>query len=138
MKSALYKITGILLLLGSLAFAWLWMDYQSFLTSPLGLATPKVTVQVDPGTSMKQLVQQLVKQDVIQHPFYLTWHARLTNKAHKLRAGEYTLTPEMTPVELLDTWISGKVVQYSLTIVEGWNIWQLLEAVANDKKLHHN
>jgi UPF0755 protein len=55
--------------------------------------------------------------------------------AGKLHAGEYALTPGMTPTELLRKMAAGDVVQHHFTIVEGWTFKQLRVALAQEAGL---
>ena len=43
-----------------------------------------------------------------------------------------------TPADLLLLLVSGKVITYRFTIVEGWNVSQLLSALGNDQILEHS
>jgi UPF0755 protein len=113
------------------------MDYNSFLRSSLQLDEDEVIYNIASGTSMKSLAQDLHNKGIIDKPRYLEWHARFTNKAQRLHTGEFSLSKEITPVQLMDNIVNGKVVQHSLTIIEGWNIWELLDAVKNTEALEH-
>jgi UPF0755 protein len=44
-----------------------------------------------------------------------------------MRTGEYELTPGLTPVSLVSLLMSGRNVQYPVTLVEGWTARQALE-----------
>jgi len=69
----------------------------------------------------------------------MDWRWRLLNKLQPvtIKAGEYTLDAGITPEALLRLLVSGKVVSYRFTIVEGWNIYQLLAALGKDQILQH-
>jgi UPF0755 protein len=54
-----------------------------------------------------------------------------------LHSGEYRMLPGMTVEGLIDLWKRGEVVQYSLTLVEGWNFHQVRAALAKEEKLDH-
>ena len=58
-----------------------------------------------------------------------------TCRARPLHSGEYRLLPGMTGADLLELWREGEVVQYSLTLVEGWSFRQVREALARQGKL---
>ncbi|NNJ83768.1 MAG: endolytic transglycosylase MltG, partial [Gammaproteobacteria bacterium] len=65
------------------------------------------------------------------------WEARWQGLASKIKAGEYELEPGLTPRRLLGKLVRGKVVQRTLTVVEGWNFTELMAAVrANGHLLH--
>jgi len=52
-----------------------------------------------------------------------------------LHSGEYRMTPGMTAQDLIGLWQRGEVVQYSLTLVEGWNFRQVRSALAKHEKI---
>ena len=52
--------------------------------------------------------------------FYLEAYARFNGKGARLKVGEYALAPGMTPRDLLERIATGQVIQYPLTVVEGW------------------
>jgi len=58
--------------------------------------------------------------------------ARCSDRANKIKSGEYSLTPGLLPDELLNIFVSGKVVQYSMTLIEGWQIHEMLQAIKSN------
>jgi UPF0755 protein len=49
-----------------------------------------------------------------------------------IRAGEFMLEPGLKPRELLQVLSSAAVIQHRLTLVEGWTLSQLLDALEQD------
>jgi len=131
----LNRLLGILVLSVALGAGWFWLAYQQFLEQPLSLSAEGVVYQVKPGTSLKQLAHDLSAQGLIEQPDFLSWYARYTGQANKIKAGEYRLAPGLTPPALLDLLVSGKTTRYQLTLVEGWNFQQVRAAVAGDPVL---
>ncbi len=117
-----------LLLAGSAGLVWLYADYQRFLQQPLAL-DESVLLHVAPGDSLRRVARDLQQRGLIDRPDYLIWHARHHDLATRIRAGEYQLTPGMTPQALLEKMVRGQVVQYGLTVIEGWTFRQMLAAV---------
>jgi uncharacterized YceG family protein len=80
------------------------------------------------------LASCLVEQRGIRIGNSMYWRllARELGVAGKLHAGEYALTPGLTPAELLRKMAAGDVVQHHFTIVEGWTFKQLRLALAQD------
>jgi UPF0755 protein len=66
----------------------------------------------------------------------LYWRFNLPNQA--LHSGEYRLTPEQNVRDLLGLWRRGEVVQYSLTLVEGWSFRQVRLALTRQEKLEQS
>ena len=100
--------------------------------------TPEAKIyQVAPGTTLRAFAQQLKRENVLPDAHTLVWIAYLKGRSRDLKAGEYRFRRGITALEILDQVISGRVVEYPLTIVEGWNFRQVLEALAAAPKISH-
>jgi len=128
---------GLALAFGlALSLSLIYIDYRQFLETPLSVPAQGLTLEIKPGTGIGQLARQLQQQPGLSRPtFYLEAYARSTGLASRLKAGEYALTPGLTPRLLLDRIVAGRVIQYSLTIVEGWTFRQLRQTLASHPKL---
>jgi len=88
-----------------------------------------IVVDVLPGTGANKLAAQLVDTGVLRSPRIWAWYARLSGKAGQLQAGEYELPAGVTPLELMDLFVAGKVRLHAFTILEGWTVWEVLTAL---------
>jgi len=131
------RLLGIAVLLAVIVAGWLWSDYQDFARTPLSLPEDGLVLQVPPGTNLKVLARQLHAQGVLRNPDYLYWYARWKQLAHRIRAGEYLVEPGVTPVQLLEQFVEGKVLLHNLTLVEGWNFKQMMAAISASDVLRH-
>lgn len=93
--------------------------------------------EVAAGSNLTRIVYDLHKQAYINNPRYLLLYAKIKGSANKISTGEYLIKPGMSAGEFIDQLLSGKVIQYAITLVEGWNIYQLLEVINNDPHLIH-
>ena len=118
----------VVLVAGFLAGA-LWRDYRCFLSMPIQVGEERVLFDVPRGTSLRTLAKRLHEQGLIEHPTYFIALAYLQGDQGRLKAGEYALTRDMTPPRVLELLTSGRVVEYSLTLVEGWTFRQALAAL---------
>jgi len=98
------------------------------LNSPLDLNTAE-PFEVLPGASLNQVSRGLANLGYLNSPTLFTSWARLTGKASQIKAGDYELISPTTPLQLLDKLVAGDILQYQLTLVEGWTLQQALEAV---------
>jgi len=107
------------------------MDYREFERTPLDLPADGLTYTLPQGGSAGSLASDLVAAGYLPARWepYLRWLAWSSGRAAQLKAGEYRLAPGLTASGLLDLLVSGKVVQYPLTIIEGWTFRQLRAAV---------
>ena len=111
------------------------IQFTRFLETPVNVAENGADFDIEPGTPFRQVSSALGDRGIISHPTYFRLYARLTGKAASVHAGEYTLSAGLTPKELLDMFVAGDVRLYSFTIVEGWNVRDLLAALAGDSVL---
>ena len=132
----LLPVVLLFLLLASAVMAGFWHQYRQFLQTPLQVGESGLVIMVEPGSNIRAVVLRLAQQGVTP----MDWRWRLLNRLKPLtiKAGEYELTPGMTPPGFLDLLASGKVVSYRFTIVEGWSVGQLLSALGRDPVLRHS
>ncbi len=111
------------------------LEYQRFMQQPLTLDQTTVYT-VAPGSNLKAISQDLKKQGMSDMPpLYLQLYGRWTSQAHKIKAGEYSLSPGITLPALLDLLVSGKVVMNAFTIIEGMTAQEMLDALAQHPKI---
>lgn len=106
----------------------LYKEYQTFLVTPLSIEKETVFV-VEPGMSFKVINNKLKMLRLTEDNTYLTILARYSGKANKIKSGEYLFPPGLNPIELLNLLVSGKVIQYSFTLLEGWQLREMMQAI---------
>ncbi|MBC54054.1 MAG: aminodeoxychorismate lyase [Gammaproteobacteria bacterium] len=116
-------LTAVLLTVGTL------VAVRQYLETPLTLPGEPVVVDIEPGRSLQQLANQLATKEYLNWPGVMVLWARWHGFDRRVRSGEYALTPGLTPRALMDLLMSGRVVQYPVTLVEGWTVRQALESV---------
>ncbi len=125
-------LLGIVLLIASVA-GLLWKQEQ-VLEQPLQLEH-EIVLSAPAGSTPTGLLLQLEQQGVLHGAFWLRLSWRLQGHIQPLHSGEYELTPGMNVTQLLEKWRSGDVLQYRVTLVEGWNFRQVRAALAQQDKL---
>ncbi len=113
----------------------LYLDYQRFLQTPLAGIDAPLQYDVASGSGLIVVARDLAGRGHIERPRYLVWHARRQGRADSIHAGEYLLTPGMTPADLLRKLETGDVIRYALTIPEGWTFHQMLRAILDHDKI---
>lgn len=125
-----------LLLAALLVVGGAWLQHRA-LNQPLHLTEERL-LQVPPGSTPSGLLNRLENEGVIQGAFWLRLYWRFNLEAPTLHSGEYRLLPQQRARDMLGLWQRGEVVQYSLTLVEGWNFRQLRAALARQEALTQN
>lgn len=122
------------LLLAALLVAFVFWQQHQAIQQPLHLDGERL-LEVPVGSTPGGLLNRLEREGVLEGAFWLRQYWRFNLADQSLHSGEYRMRPGMTARELLELWIKGEVVQYSLTLVEGWNIRQVRTALAGEEKL---
>ncbi|MCI0399908.1 MAG: endolytic transglycosylase MltG [Gammaproteobacteria bacterium] len=136
-RRALITLVAISVLLAGFFGIWFWVDVHRAVMAPIVLNAPTIRYAIKPGRTLRTIAYELADLDVLKHPAYLVLVGRLQGNAGKIKSGEYEFEMGMTPLEILDMFVKGKVVQYALTLVEGWTFFEVLRAVNNDEHLIH-
>lgn len=130
------KMIGILVLTISFSGGWIWMKYNNFINTPIQFEQD-VRYIIKPGYTVKKIARDLTMDGFLSHPWYFRLYARLSNNAHKIKAGEYRLSGALKPSELLSLFIKGTVIQHSITLVEGFTFKQILQTIFKNRVLVH-
>ncbi|MFO7838601.1 MAG: endolytic transglycosylase MltG [Desulfosalsimonadaceae bacterium] len=92
------------------------------------------TFTIHTGDSFQAVLSRLEAAGLVRHPLRLKIIARWKKMARNIQAGEYRISGQMTPLALLKTLNSGKVVLHKVTIPEGYTIEQIA-AILEEKGL---
>ncbi|WP_025854150.1 endolytic transglycosylase MltG [Pseudomonas sp. CHM02] len=128
----------VLLLIGLFSAALLlgysaW-KFDAALKQSLNL-TQEQLLDVPAGATPTGTFNRLEADGVLEGAFWLRLYWRFNLDGQPLHSGEYRMTPGMTAQGLIGLWQRGEVVQYSLTLVEGWNFRQVRSALAKHEKI---
>lgn len=130
------SLVGFFLIL-AIPATWLWFDLRDFLDQPLRVPEAGFILEVKPGSNLTRITQQLVKQGILSKPRYFVGYARWYQHIDKIHVGDYQIEKGATVKTLLQQLAQGKVIQYPLTLVEGWTFEQMLQTIAADEHLLH-
>ena len=131
LTKVLLSLTTFLLIFLGIA----WSQYQGFMTMPLQVSEQGYSYTVRNGSNLHQISRELREAGLFTLPAeYLYIYGRFENKAHLIKAGEYHIEPQTTLPQLLEQLISGHVVQYPFTIIEGMTAQELLNTISQDQR----
>lgn len=129
----------VLLLQISLVSAALLVGFSAWkldsaLKQPLKLPQEQL-LDVPAGATPTGTFNRLEADGVLDDAFWLRLYWRFNLDGQPLHSGEYRMSPGLTAEGLIGLWQRGEVVQYSLTLVEGWNFRQVRTALAKHEKI---
>lgn len=107
------------------------------LNKSINLEDP-VVVNFPKGQAVTIFFRNLNRQGVIDDSRWISLYTKLSGVGRQAKAGEYELTADMSALDILYLLISGKGVQYNVTLVEGHNIRDTLSRLQNTEKLRYD
>jgi UPF0755 protein len=137
MKRVMRRIIILICIVSAVLALWLWYDAEQFLSTPLKLPPDGVKIEVKQGSNLIRVARMLEEKGIMRKPRYFVWYARWIRHSSKISVGEYQIAAGTTPKALLTQLVEGKVIQYSITLVEGWTFMQALDAIQSDPYLVH-
>jgi UPF0755 protein len=104
--------------------AYLAYDLRRYAERPAGPPADQL-VTVPPGQGFAETLADLEAAGLIRHPLRFRLLARVGDQDRRIQAGEYLLSPAMTPKEILAHLTEGRVHLIRLTIPEGETVAQI-------------
>jgi UPF0755 protein len=135
---ALFLFATTALLAGVLGY-WTLDRYLQFADMPVRGVDAGDIVLIETGDNFAKVLRKLHAAG-IPSGRDAEWQllARQLGAAERLQVGEYALQPGTTPRRLLLDMREGKVIRHRVTIVEGWTLHQLRNALARSEPLEHD
>ncbi len=127
----------VVLLIVTAGAGWFVVEQHRALDEPLVVPRGGFDYVLPAGASLNGVVQDLAASGVLANPHALVMYARWHGRAGGIKAGEYRIETGTTAITLLDQLTAGRVVQHTLTLVEGWTFKQTMAAIAADDRLEH-
>ena len=137
MKRLIFKITAVGAVVLLITGIWLAVDVNKFRSVPIKVEGEGLHYEIKSGDTLTRVSKNLYLANVIEHPRYLVLLGKLKGQANNIKTGEYLFEPGITTDQLLDQIVKGSTIQYSATIVEGWNIWEMMTALRKNEYLEH-
>lgn len=95
-------------------------------TSP-GHGSVLCDISFPPGSGIRKLANELKAGGVIRSSWHFVLMTRLRGDAHRLKAGEYRFSDDMTPDIILRKIVAGEVDYRKFTLPEGYSVYQAAE-----------
>lgn len=122
-------LVGVLLVLLLTGAALASLLYQR-LHDPLPIPVEGYRLQIAAGENLAQIAARLDAAGLLPDAWLLRAWGRYTGGDSNIRRGEYRLEPGLSVHSLLQLLVSGRVVQYQVTLPEGITLSQALQVLA--------
>ena len=122
------------LVLGALGLVGAYSYLQYYLDRPMTL-TAEQLIEVTQGSSLTQVARRLEQDAGLAHPRLFSYWARNEGFDRAIRAGEFMISPGMSPRTAMQHLLTGSLVQYPFTFIEGTTVRSALETLWESPKL---
>lgn len=117
----IFFLCSVILLLAILFFTALYFPVEEN-------SLQQKIIQIPAGSNARQIIKILEDNEIIRkNDYVLKILLRLSRLEDRLKYGEYSLSPGMNLVQIMEKIVKGEVVTYQVTIPEGYNCEQIAE-----------
>lgn len=88
---------------------------------------------VQKGAGGGDIADELEKRGIIKSRLFFKFYVFVSGQYSKLQSGKYDLSPSMSVAKIVSKFVSGDVVKYKITIIEGWDIKDIAQYLENKK-----
>lgn len=120
--------------LGTVLFS-AWVGYR--VSKPVELPTVPYEFSIEQGSSVKTIASQLSNAGVLPDAWSFVLLSRLMGVATSLKAGDYEITADISPYQLLQRITRGDSSQSEIRFIEGWTFSQLRRLLDEHPALRH-
>ncbi|HYQ59435.1 MAG TPA: endolytic transglycosylase MltG [Desulfatiglandales bacterium] len=113
-----------------LSVVFLSLGFGLFLVSPADKGGAEQVFIVKERSSLKEVAGDLEKAGLITNKTLFVLWTRVKGYGKDIRAGEYSLSPAMAPVRMMEILRKGLVILHPVTIPEGFTRDQIADALA--------
>ncbi|MEP1142893.1 MAG: endolytic transglycosylase MltG [Henriciella sp.] len=127
LKAVFALILVVAILAGvALGYGWFWLSGEVAKPGPLGQETE---FTIERGEGLASVANRLESLGLVSDKRVLRIQARLDDIESDIKAGSYVVPGRASVADILDQFVEGKVIEYRLTIPEGFTTAQVLRRV---------
>ena len=93
---------------------------------------------IKPGDTVSIVADKLVREEIIPHSLAFIFWSYQRGYTASIKAGEYQIDAGISLIRLLERFVQGDVISYSITFVEGWTFRQFRDQLQRHPKLRHS
>ncbi len=136
-RRAGFALVVMLFLSMGILLWYAWSALENYIeTTGLTIAEEQLLYHVKPGANLTGVAADLADKGVIAHSLPLVFYARVNNLT-SIKTGEYQFQHGVPLLSLLQQLNDGDVTEYRVTLLEGWNISQVMAELGRQEKLKH-
>ncbi len=124
------KMTVILIALFLLLMVTVILGFILFLILPADKHGTDEIIIINEGMSLGEVAKVLEDKALIRNKSLFILWVRVMGHSRRIKAGEYMMSRQMTPYNIIDIVTRGAIISHSVTIPEGYSLVQIAELFA--------
>lgn len=125
------RTTYLLFILISGVITFSYLSYKYYIYSPISKLNKQIIFRVEKGENRKTVINKMHNNKIINNELFANLYAKNKNIGKDLKQGVYILNTAMTPSQILDKVLNGKIdkdpdIVY-VTIPEGFTVKEIAE-----------
>ena len=113
----------IFLIILSVSLGWITL----LMKTPVDKNAGYITFNIPTGASFYRISKELEENGLISSHYIFSLWIKIKGLGNKMKAGEYSLSPSMPPLEILGILKQGRVATHTITIPEGFSMLQIAD-----------
>lgn len=93
---------------------------------------------IESGSNLKNISNQLTTDHLLPNAWSFILLAKVLNYESSIKAGEYVLVEDTSPLQLLEYLVKGDAKQNEIQFIEGWTFSQLRKALDEHPAIRHD
>jgi UPF0755 protein len=108
-----------------------YIDLKRYANQPVSTekSQEKTHIIVEQGLDLVKIANLLEEKGLVVSSLKFRLIARIYGLDKRIQAGEYLLSPDMTPTQIIDIITKGRVYLHRIVIPEGFNLKQIADVV---------
>lgn len=102
----------------------------SDLLTPIPISNKSIEIEIPRGTTFRQAVEIFSKEGLIRDNNLFLIIGRLSGLDRKIKAGYYSISGSVSPINILRMLKRGQIIEYEITIVEGDSLTEIGEKLS--------
>lgn len=111
----------------------LYAAFYSYIENPVDSEEKTLEIEINRGTNFSGVVNLLEDGGLITNKKFFLLLAHVKGAPKNIRAGEYELNSLMSPRQIIDKLMKGRVKVYHVSIPEGFTVSQIASRLASEK-----
>ncbi len=108
------------------------------LLTPLPTGGKNIEIKIPEGATFRQAVEILSQEKLMRDKGLFLFIGRISGLDRKIRAGYYSITGSLSPLDIFKMLKRGQIIEYEITILEGDSLREIAEKLSEkgiiDKK----